>query len=351
MTHVDVVIDNYNYGRFVGAAISSALAQRGQDVRVIVVDDGSTDSSREVICGFGDRITTVFKDNGGQASALNAGWRAATGDALIFLDADDILLPDTARRIRQELADRPDVAKLQYRMEVIDASGSPTGELKPPPHLPMPEGDLRRAELMYPFDLTWLPTSGNAFPSWVLDRLLPIPEEDYSLVADSYLQHLAPLLGPVISTSWVGAQYRVHGSNKYETAGRELDLAHVRQTVQYSAATRRHLLRVADELGLAAPAEIFSVADLAHRMASCKLEPDHHPLEEDSVRALARGGWRATARRDNASIPLRAAFAAWFTAMAVAPAPLARRLAALFLVPERRPGINRILARARRRTR
>jgi glycosyltransferase involved in cell wall biosynthesis len=96
---VDVVITNYNYGRFLGAAIESALGQTRRDVRVIVVDDGSEDESRGVIAGFGDRVEVVFKERGGQASALNAGIAHCQGEVLLLLDADDVLRPEAAERV------------------------------------------------------------------------------------------------------------------------------------------------------------------------------------------------------------------------------------------------------------
>ena len=60
---------------------------------MIVVDDGSTDDSRAIIASYGAEVTAVFKPNGGQASALNAGLAASHGDVVVFLDADDVLLP------------------------------------------------------------------------------------------------------------------------------------------------------------------------------------------------------------------------------------------------------------------
>ena len=78
-TRVSVIINNYNYGHFLGAAIDSALTQTYAPIEVVVVDDGSTDDSRNVIAGYGSRIRAVLKVNGGQASAFNAGFAASTG--------------------------------------------------------------------------------------------------------------------------------------------------------------------------------------------------------------------------------------------------------------------------------
>ena len=89
---VSVIINNYNYGRFVADAIDSALTQTYSNCEVIVVDDGSQDNSREVIARFGDRVRTVLKSNGGQSSAFNAGFAESSGGVICFLDSDDVFL-------------------------------------------------------------------------------------------------------------------------------------------------------------------------------------------------------------------------------------------------------------------
>ena len=89
---MSVVIPSHNYAAFLPQAVSSVLAQRapGIDVEVIVVDDGSTDNTVEVAQGLGADITFIHQENTGPSGARNAGLRAASGDFVAFLDADDL---------------------------------------------------------------------------------------------------------------------------------------------------------------------------------------------------------------------------------------------------------------------
>src|SRR5262249_43926268 len=151
------------YARFLQDAIDSALRQTYRRLEVIVVDDGSTDDSREIIQRYGERIIPILKRNGGQASALNAGFARSHGDIIIFLDSDDMLLPNTVQRAVEAFRANSALAKLQYRMEVIDAMGVRTGAVKPPGQAPLLSGDLRRHYLTFPDDVMRMATSGNAF--------------------------------------------------------------------------------------------------------------------------------------------------------------------------------------------
>lgn len=346
---VDIVIDNYNYAAFLGEAIESALGQTHEKVAVIVVDDGSTDDSRELLRSYEDRVEVVLKENGGQASALNAGFERCRGDVVIVLDADDLLHPEAAARAAAAFAADPALAKVQCRMDTIDAAGNSTGAIKPPAHLPLPSGDMRRAELSFPFDLTWLAMSANAFRTGSLRRILPIPEADYRICADWYLVHLTALLGPVASLDQVGASYRVHGANSYEQEVPRLDLDHIRRTIGLAGSTVRGLELLADEAGLERPHPVLSLWDLANRLISLKLEPRLHPVAGDSAAGIVGDAIRAARRRFDVAAPKKLLFVAWFALTAAAPRRFVPGLGEMFLYSARRPAFNRLLGRLQRR--
>ena len=96
---VSILICNYNYGSMLAAAIESALGQSYSNQEVIVVDDGSTDNSREVMAGYADRVKTILKENGGQSTAFNAAFAASSGEIICLLDSDDYFLPDKVEKV------------------------------------------------------------------------------------------------------------------------------------------------------------------------------------------------------------------------------------------------------------
>ena len=345
---VDVVVDNYNYARFLGAAIESALDQTYEHVSVIVVDDGSTDDSRSVIESFGGRIIPVFKENGGQASAFNAGLDHSQGDIVIFLDADDMLAPTAAARVAAAFAGQPGLARLHYRVAVVDEAGRPTGTLKPAPHIRLPAGDLRSATVRFPFDLARPATSGNAFSRQVLREIAPVQGIGLG-AADWYVVHVATLYGPVGAIDEPLAFYRLHGENTYETTDATLDLEHVRKTIRWNAATRRFIQDAARQLGLPCDPRDASMCEVADRTISLKLDRGHHPISGDTLPHLVALGARSASRRFDIGPLMRVGFIAWLTALVVSPRPLARWLAEIFVFPERREPVNRLLRSLQRR--
>ena len=209
-----IVIDNFNYARYLGDAIDSALKQTWPNCRVLIVDDGSTDDSRSVVAQRGLRVTSIFKEHGGQASAVNAGFAASEGDVYFFLDADDLLGSNTVTSVMRAFARYPAAARVQFPLRLVDAAGNMLPGTLPRRIDHMPNGNIVNQLLAYNDDLAWSPMSGNAYPVGVLDKILPIPEADYPEIgADLYLLNLAPLFGPVVSLPSPGGSYRVHDAN------------------------------------------------------------------------------------------------------------------------------------------
>lgn len=346
---VSIIINNHNYGAYLAEAINSLLSQTYPAVELIVVDDGSTDNSREIIAAYGNRIVALFKDNGGQASAVNEGFAHSHGQVVIFLDADDVLLPMAAARTVAVFAARPGMVKVQYRMSVIDAQGRDSGVILPVPRIPFRNGDLRREEVSFPFDVPWASMSGNAFSADILRQIMPIPSERYRAGADWYLAHVTTLFGEVYSLEEVCAHYRVHGANQFGRTAAVLDLARIRKSVRRVDTTCEYIALFADRLCLPRPNPILSVSNVAGRLALLRLSPTEHPLRDDTVMGLVGLGLRATSRRFDIGWPLKAMFVAWFLGMGLAPRPIAYRLAELLFVPEKRRLVNAWLGRLHRR--
>jgi Glycosyl transferase family 2 len=205
---VSIVVNNYNYGRFLPEAINSALEQTYPHTEVVVVDDGSTDESREVIGRYAGKVVAVLKGNGGQASAFNAGFAACRGDVVLFLDADDLLLPTAAERALQAFRS-PDVVKVHWPLWVIDEQGRRTGAVHP--DAPLPEGRLLDAVLRTgPASYLSPPTSGNAWSREFLEEVVPVRDSGDKHGADAYLFTLAPLYGAFRTVADPLGCYRLH---------------------------------------------------------------------------------------------------------------------------------------------
>lgn len=98
MPKVSVIVPNFNYESYLGACISSVLAQSYTDFELLVVDDGSTDGSVKIAQGFTDpRVQVIRQDNAGVSAARNRGVKSARGLWLAFLDADDMWTPDSLK--------------------------------------------------------------------------------------------------------------------------------------------------------------------------------------------------------------------------------------------------------------
>jgi len=208
MKSVTIAICNYNYERYLAAAIDSALEQDYPGTRVVVVDDGSTDRSREIIVSYGSRIRAVLKPNGGQVSAYNRALEEIDSEYVILLDADDLLYPSAVTEVMRRFA-AGDYAKVQFRLDVIAQDGSATGVSVPHSDAPADCGSLLREGWLYPSP----PASGNAYKRDALCKIFPIPETSEGRYgADFFAIYGIALVGQVASIPHTLGAYRVHKS-------------------------------------------------------------------------------------------------------------------------------------------
>ncbi len=113
---VSVIIPLYNKERIVERSVRSVLTQTFQDFELIIVDDGSTDGSMDVVKGIhDDRIVLISQENGGPGKARNTGVSHAKGDWIVFLDADDELFPETLERLY-------DVTNKHADVDIVDGA-------------------------------------------------------------------------------------------------------------------------------------------------------------------------------------------------------------------------------------
>ncbi len=331
---VSIVINNFNYARYLSQSIDSALSQTHPFTEVVVVDDASADESRSVIRRYGERIIPILLDqNGGQGAAMNAGFRASRGEIVIFLDSDDYLYPRAAEQVLS--AWTPGISKVQYRLHLVDRKG---GEIDffPAPEIRFDSGDVVPLLLAAGRYETTV-TSGNAFSRDALEKILPIPQDEFRLAADGYLVTLVPFFGPVVSLEEPLGAYRQHGENAWAHGSNGLS-GRLRHALLHDAHRYGALRETARKLGLelAASPGLRDHSHLATRISSLCLEPQHHPHAGDSRLALALLG-ALSSRRARLPWKRRAILAAWFLATGILPRSAAAKIAAWRTVPASRP--------------
>lgn len=123
---VSVVIPTYNRAPYVTMAIESALAQSYQDYEIIVVDDGSTDGTRDVLEPYRDRIRYMYQDNKGVSAARNTGIQEARGEWIAFLDSDDEWLPNKLEIQMKHIKNYPNIYLHATNMGIINLHGDNT---------------------------------------------------------------------------------------------------------------------------------------------------------------------------------------------------------------------------------
>jgi glycosyltransferase involved in cell wall biosynthesis len=211
---LSIIINNYNYGCFLSECIESALNQIVQADEIIVVDDGSSDNSRQVLEKYDQQVKVIYQENAGQASAMNTGFAASSGKWIWFLDADDWLQSNAIETVVSHLSNR--YTRIQGRLIVMDKNNVMLG-------LVPKNGDTSfvfapAARLLSDTPLPNLaPTSGNIFSRQFLEEIMPIPEQTYRICSDEYLFYAGLNSQLIFHTPEVIGYYRSHGKNAYLT--------------------------------------------------------------------------------------------------------------------------------------
>lgn len=207
---ITVLIDTYNHERFIEQAIMSVIEQDipAEEFEILVVDDGSTDRTKEIVRKFAPRVRLLEKENGGQASAISFGVAHAKGDLIAFLDGDDVWLPRKLSQSKKQFENVPDAVMVYHKHCFWDDKTDCTWE---PELFFSLSGDIladSRKLLLY----SAAPTSSLLFRRQVLERLMPIPD-DIWFMADIYLIGTAVCLGPIVGMEDCLTRNRIHGHN------------------------------------------------------------------------------------------------------------------------------------------
>ena len=319
---LSIIIPNYNYGCYVGKAIETALAVDWPDVEVIVVDDGSTDNSETVIRSFGDKIHAIFQSNATQRVACNVGYAASTGEAILFLDSDDMVDPAIAREVAKVW--RPGLSKVQYQMTRVDKDGRLMHAVFPA-YQPMPTPALIRdwvsATAAYPTP----PGSGNVYARSFLDQIFPI-DDSCGAAADSACLATAPFFGDIETIVKPLVCYRTHDRNDSALMGDPTRF--VREILRAKARCEYARRQIGMPVHSCELLIMKSLEILQFRVAARRLVPHLRPLSADSFFRLLVDCLRVPCFFPASTRSKRCIVAVWAILGLISPQPLANKLIA-----------------------
>ena len=338
---VSILICSYNYERFVGQTIASALRQTWPRVEVVVVDDGSTDGSWAVIASFGDRIKAIRQTNGGQGAAYNTCFANSSGDWLIFLDCDDLLDGDCIERCMREVRDGVD--KVAFQLRVVDAEGRDSGNVIP---YTMHTGDVR--PILRTFGTYGGPPgSGNWYRRSVLEKYFPLDTAVWPMCADTVPFVVSACHGEIAAVHEACGSYRVHKRVNKSLGLFGNVLGSLVETLVLDDRRRHDALRmVRDELPFALPASLQPTPTQARtRVISWKIRRAEHPYPADRVGSLLALVWGSVMRWPGFGWLDRLAIVTWAAALLAAPRALVPALVRLNVSDETRRRLRRAGAR------
>ncbi len=201
---VSVIIPTYNRCAYSQEAIDSVLAQTYTDYEIIVVDDGSTDDTGEVLRQrYGDRIRYAWQENGGQALARNHGVALARGELLAFLDSDDRYLPTYLAEQVKALQSHPEYGVVACGTYLIDAAGQPRGAMKLWEE--MPTLDIEACVIKWPFMPSVMLMHRRLYDEVGGQDPSLVPAEDWEFVLRLLLAQV-----PLMWNRTCLSEYRIH---------------------------------------------------------------------------------------------------------------------------------------------
>jgi glycosyltransferase involved in cell wall biosynthesis len=343
-TTISVVIINHNYARFLREAIDSTLEQTAHGIQVIVIDDGSTDASREIIAEYGNKIHSILKSEGGHVSAFNIGAAESQGEAILFLDADDKLYPNCIDEVQTVW--RRGLSKVQFQLDTIDDQG--VDQSMPFPYFP-PDLDARRVlqQALRHGTYPWTVSSGVAFAGDFIREITPIDDTIVFKSPDGFANKLAPLWGEVMTLRRVLGAYRVHDSNLWAQSVDEFKVEPLLRNVRLDLATHEHFRKVAAEKGFSVPPldRALIPPQWEPRLLSFRLARERHPIASDNRWSLLASALRSTLSAPNTSPAGRLMWIAWFLCIAFGPRRRIAQIFRIFRSQAGRPATSRLLMR------
>jgi Glycosyl transferase family 2 len=234
-----VLIDTYNHERFIEEALVSVLEQDfpADDTEILVVDDGSTDRTPEIVRKFKRRVRLLRKTNGGQASAFNFGIPEARGEIIAFLDGDDWWAPQKLSRVMEYLSSHPEVGVLGHGIYQVDSVLGHTETT-----VPQNSREISFASLddtaFFRRMMCFFGTSRVVIRKRVAERALPIPDS-IVIEADEFLSIMSIAYSRAVLLPDALTFYRLHEHNLYQM--RSLDPRKLRRLHQSISALSSEL--------------------------------------------------------------------------------------------------------------
>jgi GT2 family glycosyltransferase len=215
---VTVLIDTYNHERLIEEALVSVLEQDfpASEMEILVVDDGSTDQTPDIVRKFAPRVRLIRKANGGQASAFNAGIPEAQGEIISFLDGDDWWTRNKLTRVMEAMAADASLGLIGHGIITVHRDGNMESET-------LRDGFRFQANTVEGVHLfrvraSFLGTSRMTMRANILRQIGPVPEP-LVVQADEYLFTIASVLAGVMILPETLTYYRMHDANLFQISG------------------------------------------------------------------------------------------------------------------------------------